>query len=249
MNKYYLICLIVGLIFTIRFFIDLITNNIKGNKLVTFARGACSVGFTIVVLLIIRSKAVELLQIEELINEYSIIPLYLSFHIIICLFLCYIIFSVAFITYYIYLGIINIIKSILITIKATIISDDKRILDSSGKLFKLLKKYINPFYELRDYEISITRIMKMCFIISYLISGILMLSPITRYVKDEAKRELIKIEEKYQDNNSEFDDLEEIRKVNNLLESEDFTNDYELYKSVFVISLIPFSLNYMLKNK
>ncbi|MBS6502049.1 MAG: hypothetical protein KH415_10535 [Clostridium sp.] len=241
--------MIVIILIGIKFYIDLITNNINGSSLIVLIRGIVAILVSMALLSIIPHKIEEIFQIGEIINRYSFIPLYLFFHILLWLVISFFIFLFAFIMYYIWLllveGVLLFIKKMC---KEILLSFDERLLYLSKRFIKFINKYINPFYSLRNYKLSITKSIKIWFILSYLLSGIILLSPITKYMKILVQEELIKLENKYQEAwNRDYEYLNEVREIQKSFSSEDFKNDYDLYKNVFIISLIPFSLSYIFK--
>lgn len=241
--------MIVIILIGIKFYIDLITNNINGSSLIVLIRGIVAILVSMALLSIIPHKIEEIFQIGEIINRYSFIPLYLFFHILLWLVISFFIFLFAFIMYYIWLllveGVLLFIKKMC---KEILLSFDERLLYLSKRFIKFINKYINPFYSLRNYKLSITKSIKIWFILSYLVSGIILLSPITKYMKILVQEELIKLENKYQEAwNRDYEYLNEVREMQKSFSSEDFKNDYDLYKNVFIISLIPFSLSYIFK--
>lgn len=241
--------MIVIILIGIKFYIDLITNNINGSSLIVLIRGIVAILVSMALLSIIPHKIEEIFQIGEIINRYSFIPLYLFFHILLWLVISFFIFLFAFIMYYIWLllveGVLLFIKKMC---KEILLSFDERLLYLSKRFIKFINKYINPFYSLRNYKLSITKSIKIWFILSYLLSGIILLSPITKYMKILVQEELIKLENKYQEAwNRDYEYLNEVREMQKSFSSEDFKNDYDLYKNVFIISLIPFSLSYIFK--
>lgn len=240
--------IIIIILIGIKFYIDLITNNIKGNNLVVLVRGIIAVCVSMTLVTTIPSKIGEMLQIGEIINKYSFIPLYLFFHIVIWLTISLIILSVAFIIYYVYLIVFRFTSSLKTVFKEFLISIDEKLLYLVKRFIEFINKYINPIYSLRNYKLSITKRIKIWFILTYLLSGIILLSPLTKYMKILTQEELIKVENKYEkDGNSDDKYLNEVREIYESFSSEEFKNDYDLYKNIFIISLIPFSLSYIFK--
>lgn len=155
-------------------------------------------------------------NINEAINycsKYSFIPFFLFFQIIICFLILYLI------------CIINLIIGY-------IVSNFKQptIYNTLGFIFKILympiknRKFLDPFYKIPKKRNSIPIIynLKSIIFVCYLISGVILLSPIYNFITglSEAKEYLTMLK-----------------------------NDYDTYKSVFVTSLIPYFLNFAIVNK
>lgn len=156
------------------------------------------------------------------ISELTIIPAYLVKHLMLCSFLFIIIFYS-----------IIMIKSIDIFQKIAVINDNvleffssiENNTEISGKYKKrinLLKNLYCALVPIRKRKCNDSKVtIKSIIIISYFFSGLILLSPLTNYALSTASH----------------------------IVPEYFSKDYDLYKSVFVISLIPYSINFFLKSK
>ena len=251
MAKFIVISVFIILILvTIRFFIDLLTDSLNGDKFTIAIKAFLSAATSIIVICILGDKSGEIFNLPFNLYEYSFIPLYIYFHLVIWLLICFLIFFVGVVAYYFLLifkfSFINIVCVFIKGIIKIIVSSNEKFLEKYRKFRDVIDTNINPISALKNYEFSIVRIIKICFVITYLISGLIVLSPMTRYVKAEVGKELLAIENN-ENRNKEETYIEEIKEVDRLLKGEEFKNDYELYKSFFVTSLIPFSLKYLFK--
>lgn len=87
--------------------------------------------------------------------------------------------------------------------------------------FSFINRELNPFYTIDFKSINVIRFIKKIYIISYLIAGVLILSYFNNYLELSIAN----------------DESMTLRY---------FSKDYEIYKGIFVMSLIPFSINYLM---
>ncbi|GAB6167581.1 hypothetical protein JCM1393_00410 [Clostridium carnis] len=216
-----IISILAGL-YTTKFFVEVFNEKIElGNRYI-FIKALISTTILMIALSLFNDFV---LQKYSILTKYSIIPIYLVFHLIIACVLCCILW-----------GILIIINKTNNNIKETqkVINTNKSknerdinipLLTKSKCFFingiNYINKHFNPLYTINLKEINVIRIIKIIFLLCYLLSGIIMLSYVSNYL-----------------------DLKII--AHELEEISYFNRDYELYKSVFVISLIPFSINYII---
>lgn len=213
-----IISILAGL-YTIKFFVEVFNEKIEMENRTIFIRAFIS---TLVLLMGLALFNDFVLKKYSILTKYSIIPIYLVFHLLIACILCCFLF-----------GILIIINRTSDNIKETqkIIKKNKienvfkfniSILTKSKRILiqsaNYINRHFNPFYTINLKKINVIRTIKIIFLSCYLLSGIVMLSYLSNYVVN----------------------------INKMEEINYFTRDYELYKSVFVISLIPFSINYII---
>jgi hypothetical protein len=214
----YLIAILGGL-FTFKFFFMLFyeknylnddENSLKNSN--KFFAGAFISSVYLLVLIFTLYKKVDIVQLN------SIIPLYIFFHLIIWIFSCFSIF-----TLFMFLpDLLSIFSFILKPLHSfiEIIKEIKILYNCIIKIFNYINIYFNPFNCKGNFEkISHYRKIKLIFLISYFISGVIILSVYTNYLEANGLKTSLP----------------------------SFTREYDLYKNVFVTSLIPFILNYILK--
>lgn len=209
----FLIFIILGGLFSLNFFINLIFRDAQHYswKSILFSGLICCI-----YLIYMASPLISLIISTGLIDKisnYTIIPLYFFFHILITLII----------------SIILILFLLLPKILLDEYSGMLSLLNPSTYLNLNLPRFIshflhkiniyfNPIYSIDFSSINNKFILKSIFLVSYLISGISLLSPLTNHL----------ISSGITANMSHF------------------TKDCDLYKSVFLISLIPFILKYIL---
>lgn len=93
-------------------------------------------------------------------------------------------------------------------------------------IIDFINKNINPLYTINFKNLNVIKLIKKAFIFNYLIAGFIMISPVTNYINESIKESNI-----------------------NSAAYESFKNDYEVYKDIFFVGLIPYSLNYILKKE
>lgn len=214
---------ILGALWTLKFFVDLFEDvetkfiNIRG-------------GISALYMLIVLSYLAQNLSEYDSLLKYSTVPTLLIFHLLLCCFLCTAIFYLSFLVKAVWQS-VSIVK--FINYIFCQLSSDRLTYTIFNKVFYKIEDFIirclhnvnimiNPFYNIdKSRKRNSTRVIKMILIISYLISGMIILSPFINYIniKDSS------------------------------LITESFKRDYELYKNVFVISLIPFSINFLINKK
>lgn len=197
---YLIIVIIFLLIF--KFLIELWNDHTELNNINTFFKAISLIIFLLIILLLSFNFISSIITSIK----YTTLTIYLLMHIIIFAIVCYL-----------NLALMMMIVSSYTFIKSTIISifKHKKVNGSYKKIFKFIHKNLDPFYTINFEKITITKFVKIIFILSYLISGVIVLSYCYNYFK-----------------------------LNNYI-PENFNNDYEIYKSVFVVSLIPFTINYL----
>lgn len=93
--------------------------------------------------------------------------------------------------------------------------------DIISSVWNRINKAFNPLYNI-NIKIDPNRLIKIMILVAYLLAGIILLSPMTcLYEKD----------------------------LINIAGESYFNRDYELYKQVFITSLIPFILGYIINGK
>ncbi|MBU3109474.1 hypothetical protein [Clostridium gasigenes] len=225
-----IIVTILSALYTIKFFIELLNERIhKDNERIIKKAFFSTFGL----LLTLAFISDYILNKFYILSKYSIIPTYFIYHIFISCMICCCLWLV---------------MLIIINVNETIYKAKKKlemsiytIRKDTGLLTKIkvflrkkltdINRTFNPMYTINFEEVNIIKIVKIIFIFSYLLSGIIMLSMATNYIDIKSKEirdGQVKVENQIDDN---------------------FKRDYELYKSVFVVSLIPFSLNYILKRE
>lgn len=214
---------ILGALWTLKFFVDLFED--VETKFINI-RGGISAVYMLIVLYYLAQNLSE----YDSLLKYSIVPTLLIFHLLLCCFLCTTIFYFSFLVKAVW-GSVSIVKFInyifceLSSDRLTYTIFDKVVYKIEDFIIRCLHNVnimINPFYNIdKSRKRNSTRAIKMILIISYLISGMIILSPFINYIniKDSS------------------------------LITESFKRDYELYKNVFVISLIPFSINFLINKK
>lgn len=154
----------------------------------------------------------------EWIEKYSIIPVYIFMHLIIFGGLFFIFTYLMIVPYEMYyLSQDNIIRSLIEKLinKAIIFLNNH---SKAEKFLKIINRIMNPFRKIGDSaNINLAKWIKTLILISYLISGVILLSYFTNQMEANGA----------------------------VLDAQSFKRDYELYKTVFVTSLIPFTINYI----
>lgn len=162
---------------------------------------------------------------SEVIIRYTIIPIYLLLHLLIEFLICMLMVFIILII----IETITYFKGAML-FRITVINDLFKNFPKLKQYFKIvinfINKNINPIYTISLKKINIVKLIKKVFIFNYLIAGFIMISPMTNYINEE-------IEESYRSN----------------VVYENFKNDYELYKDIFFVSLIPYSLTYIFKKE
>lgn len=221
MFEKYLVLIILGLI-TLKFFIELFNEKINIDLNHILFKASISLIFTIITFGYIYDYFFEKI---EFITEYTIIPVYLIFHLLIECILCMGIIFILLIIIEIINGLRGSVTLIGDIIKG-LLGDFIKIRNFFYGILKYLNESINPLYTVDLKNINIIKSIKIIFVINYLVAGLVMISPMTNYINET-------MEESYL-NTSTYDN---------------FKRDYELYKSVFIMSLIPFSINYIFKKE
>lgn len=203
----------IGALFTLTYFIRVICED---NMNIAYAvlGGLVSGGY----ILMLVYKIMKLLIYVPSVDKYSLIPTYLLIHIAIFAIIVFIISYLGILIYQIYINckenfIVNIFNDSIKVLKKVIYKHD-----GLTSIIRKINMILNPCRRSEDkFNINISRVIKLIMIISYLVSGIFLLSY--------------------------FTNLMESRGVS--FEIEALKRDYELYKTVFVTSLIPFTINYI----
>lgn len=213
----------VGLIlislFTLKFILSLLVEDKKQNKFIQLSFCTFISSFYLVFLSIKLSEKIESMHLP------TIIPLYLSIHITMLLTMSIISFYSIFLINLVFKQFTDVFISDFFLSTIVIIKDLFKKIHFFYKLclkfYNFIDTFFNPFSYIKSIsEINNYKIIKLFFLLSYLFSGIILLSPITNYF------------DKYL-----------------VAEYTNFIRDYELYKTVFVTSLIPFTLTYISKIK
>lgn len=223
---------------TIKFIFELISEKIINSEEI-FYRSFFAIIFSIIFL------AFTYDQINKnfgVLTHYTIIPLYFNIHLILTFILYLILLIVPFILIlleivlkglrYLILIFIVMIKDVLNIIKykkelkKNFWFFSKYIYKGIYRIYAFAKKKLGPYNEITFKNINWIKFAKNLFVISYLISGLIVLSPLNNKVLNEIP--------------------EEYSKTN---QYDIFKSDYDLYKEVFVITLIPFSLSYVFKKE
>lgn len=204
---------IIGTLFTATYFIRVVRED-KFSIRFGIIGAIISAGYLYWSIFLIMNKLSEI----EGIDKYSIILTYLISHLLMFAVVFFVIFYLIIIPYQIYrFTQDDWVKKNVARIKKVVIT----IIAKHSKLSIVLAKlniYINPFRKMdKELNISGAKIIKSIILISYLISGIIILTYLTNYLEAEGGN----------------------------LELSSFKRDYELYKTVFVTSLIPFTINYL----
>lgn len=223
---------------TIKFIFELVSEKIRNSEEI-FYRSFYAIIFSMIFLAFTYDQINKNL---EFLNHYTIIPLYFSIHLILTFILYLILMIVPFaliflevilkIVRYLILFFIDLIKAILEIIKyisglkIIIKLFSKFIYPIMYKVYTFIKNKLGPYNEITVRNINWIKFAKNLFIISYLIAGLFVLSPLNNKISTEMLEEY--------SNSNQYDI---------------FKNDYDLYKEVFVITLIPFSLSYIFKKE
>lgn len=223
---------------TIKFIFELVSEKIRNSEEI-FYRSFYAIIFSIIFLAFTYDQINKNL---EFLNHYTIIPLYFNIHLILTFILYLILMVVPFlliflesilkVVRYLILFFIDLIKWLLEIIKyisglKTIIKFfNKFIYPIIYKAYTFTQNKLGPYNEITFKNINWIKFAKNLFIISYLIAGLIVLSPLNNKISTEM------LEEHYKSNQYDI-----------------FKNDYDLYKEVFVITLIPFSLSYVFKKE
>lgn len=209
--KYTLIIIFITLItlYTLRFYNRLKYNVEFENKLDASASLLISV---LIILFVIISINKNISHLIGCCSKYSLIPFFMFMHICLCLFLAYLISLIK-----VFIKPTHLLSQLVILLEVFISH-----LKFLYKPFQV-KKYLNPFYKIPCTKRNISTIynIKSTIFICYLISGIIIISPLYNY--------LIGLSE-----------MEEYLPI--------IKNDYEIYKSIFITSLIPYFINFFINN-
>lgn len=211
--NYFLI--IILSLFTLRFILSLFVEDKKQNNFFKLSFCTFVSAFYLFSLLVILSQKIDSMHLPTL------IPLYLSIHLIMLLIMSVVFFYIIFLIHLLFYGtksnfIIDLFST-LIEISIRLIKKIPFLYNLCAKILNFLNILFNPFLYFKNIgKINNYKLIKLFFLISYIISGLILLSPITNSYEVMLT--------------SEFSN---------------FTRDYELYKTVFVTSLIPFTLTYL----
>lgn len=201
--------LLVGGLFTVTYFIRVINDDEINMKYGIFG-ALISGGYIASAIYSIMSILVNVPWLDK----YSLILTYLLTHILIFSILFFLIayFSIGIYQLYSYSNVRRNLKC-LNSFNAIILKCSK-----TKEFLGQVNKYFNPLNKFKNkHKFNISKFIKLIMLISYLISGVFLLSYLTNII------EL---------NGIDF-------------EVPAFKRDYELYKTVFVTSLIPFTINYI----
>lgn len=221
----YLIIILWGF-HTIKFIFELISEKIKNSQEI-FSRSFYAIIFILISLAFILDGVWKNF---EFINKYTIILLYFAMHLMLTCFIYVISMIIPFILIFLdwilqslkslIFGAVSMIEGILKNTK-----DISKINIRIYRFYTFVKKKFGHYNEISFKNINWIKFAKNLFIISYLISGLIVLSPLNNIMLNEMPEKYYKT------------------KIHDIVKS-----DYELYKQVFVISLIPFSLRYIFKS-
>ncbi|MGG7160085.1 hypothetical protein [Clostridium baratii] len=205
--------IIVGILFTVTYFVRVIKEDKFSAKY--------AVGGALISGIFSFAFILSLIQILSRINDidkYSIILVYFLAHLLLFSVICIFIAYFMIIIYEIYMfnkdGVITKIIDIMKNKFVIITKNYEKI----RLVVRKLNVFFNPFRKIGNgVNINLPKIMKAVMLISYLISGVILLSYFTNYIEI---------------NGGNFN-------------SQIFKREYDLYKNVFVTSLIPFTINYI----
>lgn len=204
---------IIGGLFTLTYFIRIIMED-----RITPTYGIIGGIISTIYLICILDFCMNKLSFLSWIEKYTIIVTFFLAHIIIFGTIFFMFFSFMMIIYEVY-GFRNDkdfreLKYALSTIFNKSFKEESKV----KTVIKQINNLINPFSKLADnIKISLGKIIKTIMLISYIASGVIILSVVTNYL--------------------------EIKGFDFSIAS--LKRDYELYKTVFVTSIIPFTINYV----